>query len=296
MSISGSAIATLVVFILSITFVIFPVSVPLRPFYPKVRFPINHTTAPIVAIAALAAAQCLGRTEFRNGIIGTEDIKPYNILILFFSLAYMTITLDITGVLQAAAFWVSNKGGSNGYKLYFYFYLMLTLLSIVLGNDPVILSGTVFLVYYTNVVEVDPLAWLIAEFAAANTASMVLFVGNPTNVVLCEGFRINNVKFSHIPFSLSWLAVSFALSPSLFSSAIRDTSRRSSITRVHSIHSPSFLIQSVPGLAVSGWGAVSLSFSSSASLESMFGSSACRSPSGNSSLISLGITSDIPAE
>lgn len=63
----------------------------------------------------------------------------------------MAITLDITGILQAAAFWVSNKGGSNGWKLFLYFYMMLTVLSIALGNDPVILSGTAFLVYYTKV-------------------------------------------------------------------------------------------------------------------------------------------------
>jgi Na+/H+ antiporter NhaD/arsenite permease-like protein len=123
-------------------------------------------------------------------------VKPYNILILFSSLAYMAITLDITGVLQAAAFWVSNKGGSNGWKLYFYFYVMLTLLSVLLGNDPVILSGTVFLVYYTNATGLEPMPWLISEFAAANTASMVLFVGNPTNVVVCEGFAINNAAFT----------------------------------------------------------------------------------------------------
>lgn len=66
----------------------------------------------------------------------------------------MAITLDITGVLRAAAFWVSNKGGSNGWKLYFYFYILLTVLSVVLGNDPVILSGTVFLVYYTTATKV----------------------------------------------------------------------------------------------------------------------------------------------
>lgn len=104
----------------------------------------------------------------------------------------MAITLDITGVLQAAAFWVSNKGGSNGWKLFIYFYIMLTVLSIVLGNDPVICMffnslsepyssepqpfsiwlgrqlvhpeiiltlhiGTVFLVYYTRVNEVSPM-------------------------------------------------------------------------------------------------------------------------------------------
>jgi len=54
----------------------------------------------------------------------------------------------------------------------------------------------VFLAYFTDAVHLDPLSWLIAEFAAANTASMVLFVGNPTNVVICEGFHINNVAFS----------------------------------------------------------------------------------------------------
>ena len=66
----------------------------------------------------------------------------------------MAITLDITGVLQSAAFWVSNMGGSNGRKLFLYFYIMLTLISVFLGNDPVILTGTVFLVYYTRVNEV----------------------------------------------------------------------------------------------------------------------------------------------
>ncbi|KAJ2930454.1 hypothetical protein H1R20_g6636, partial [Candolleomyces eurysporus] len=116
--------------------------------------------------------------------------------LLFFSLAYMAITLDITGVLQAAAFWVSNKGGSNGYKFYLYFYVMLTVLSVVLGNDPVILSGTAFLVYYTEASGLEPISWPISEFAAANTASMVLFVGNPTNVVICEGFRVNNAAFT----------------------------------------------------------------------------------------------------
>lgn len=126
----------------------------------------------------------------------SDGIKPYNILILFISLAYMAITLDITGVLQAAAFWVSNKGGSNTRKLFFYFYVMLTMLSVVLGNDPVILSGTAFLVYYTAATGLTPTAWLMAEFAAANTSSMVLFVGNPTNVVICEGFGVNNAAFT----------------------------------------------------------------------------------------------------
>jgi len=111
---------------------------------------------------------------------GTDGVKPYNILILFFSLAYMAITLDITGVLQAAAFWVSNKGGSNGWKLFFYFYIMLTVLSVFLGNDPIILSGTAFLVYYTKVAEVAPVlsnrGFLLISFFAQVKSHLVAHV------------------------------------------------------------------------------------------------------------------------
>lgn len=200
MVISREEIATLVVFIISIVFVIQRVDLPLPArfqFFGRKSLPISLTTAPIAAILILWAAQCIDAGVIRDGIVGTAGVKPYNILILFFSLAYMSITLDVTGILQAAAYWVSNRGGNDGWKLFFYFYVMLTLISVVIGNDPVILSGTAFLVYYTRAVdELKPFPWLISEFAAANTASMVLFLGNPTNVVICEGFGVKNAAFS----------------------------------------------------------------------------------------------------
>ncbi|KNZ81058.1 Putative arsenical pump membrane protein YdfA [Termitomyces sp. J132] len=210
------SIVTLVFFFLSAIFVIRPVSFPIcLPYLGRRRIWINLTTAPIIAIAILWAAQCLGATQIRDGIVGTDDIKPYNILILFITLAYMAITLDITGILQAAAFWVSNKGGSNTRKLFFYFYVMLTLISMMLGNDPVILSGTAFLVYYTAAAQLTPLPWLMSEFAAANTSSMVLFVGNPTNVVICEGFLVNNAAFTAYTI-LPFLACSLSCFVALF--------------------------------------------------------------------------------
>jgi len=161
-----------------------------------IRIPLNLVTVPVLTVLILLAAQCIPIGVVRDGIIGTNGVKPYNVLILFFSLAYMAITLDLTGVLQAAAFWVSNKGGSSGWRLFSYFYVLVLLLAVFMGNDPVILSGTAFLVYYTRVTEVSPTAWLFSEFTACNTASMVLFVGNPTNVILCEGFGINYLAYS----------------------------------------------------------------------------------------------------
>jgi len=106
---------------------------------------------------------------------------------------------DFTGILQSAAFWVSNRGGTSGRKLFFYFYLLTTGLSSILGNDPVILSGTHFLVYFTRVAEVSPIAWLFSEFTTCNTASMLLFVGNFQNF----RSRYDNDNLQVIPRMLS---------------------------------------------------------------------------------------------
>jgi len=54
----------------------------------------------------------------------------------------------------------------------------------------------------------------MSGFTTANTASMVLFVGNPTNVVICEGFNINNAAFTAytiLPFLACSITCFFAL-------------------------------------------------------------------------------------
>ena len=71
-NINGFAIATLILFFLSTIFVIRPLSfhIPL-PLIGRTRITIGLTTAPIIAILILWAAQCIGATEIRDGIVGT---------------------------------------------------------------------------------------------------------------------------------------------------------------------------------------------------------------------------------
>lgn len=170
------SIVTLVLFIVSIAFVIqswsFTVLLPWNR-KRRIRLTLDFLTAPLIIVFVLWAAQCIDAEVVRNGIVGSNGIKPYNILILLCSLAYMAISLDLSGLLEAAAYWVSNQSGSDGRKLFLYFYLLLTVFSIFLGNDPIVLTGTVFLVYYTRVARIDVVPWIFSEFAVANTASMV---------------------------------------------------------------------------------------------------------------------------
>lgn len=73
--ITGKSVATLVIFILSIVFVICPISIPLRG--TRHRIHINLTTAPIAAIVILWAAQCIEADTIKDGIVGTDGVKPY---------------------------------------------------------------------------------------------------------------------------------------------------------------------------------------------------------------------------
>lgn len=56
--------------------------------------------------------------------------------------AYISIALDGTGALEAVAFWVSRRGGNSGLRLFTYLYVFFLGVGCIVGNDPLILSGT----------------------------------------------------------------------------------------------------------------------------------------------------------
>lgn len=83
--------------------------------------------------------------------------------------AYICISLDLTGVLQYAAFWISKKGGGGGQRIFLYFFLFSSIMSGLTSNDVVILTMTPFLVYFSHAVDlVTNEAFLMAEIQTAN--------------------------------------------------------------------------------------------------------------------------------
>jgi len=60
---------------------------------------------------------------------------PFGADIDFFGVqAYLTISLDAAGLFRFLAFWVANKGGSSGKRLYLYFWVFFLLLAVAVGN------------------------------------------------------------------------------------------------------------------------------------------------------------------
>lgn len=152
----------------------------------------NHVWTPAIGILFLLATKTIGGEQIKIGIIGEEGVEPYDVLIFFISLAYIAISLDATGLLRYLAFQVCIKAGKNGMGLYLILYAFFWTLGVLVGNDPVILSGTAFLVYLTRVAGISPpSAWIWAQFVAANVSSAVLVSSNPTNLVIASGFKIS---------------------------------------------------------------------------------------------------------
>ena len=76
--VSRFAIVTLIFFFISTIFVIQPVSFHVQlPVLGRRKVTIGLMSAPILTIALLWAAQCLGATQIRDGIVGTGPSSPH---------------------------------------------------------------------------------------------------------------------------------------------------------------------------------------------------------------------------
>ncbi|KAI1742952.1 hypothetical protein F4680DRAFT_445420 [Xylaria scruposa] len=172
-------------------------SSPIKP-YIWFHFPVNFVTGPLIADLFLLAIGAIGRKEVEGGIAGSDNIVPYDILLFFFSLAYIAISIDASGLIRYLAFRVLQLGGRVGHRLFFFLYAFFFGLGSFIGNDPIILSGTAFLAYMTRVSSniVHPRAWIHTQFSVANIASAILVSSNPTNLVLAGAFQIKFIDYT----------------------------------------------------------------------------------------------------
>ncbi|KAK7987354.1 polyketide synthase [Apiospora arundinis] len=165
-------------------------------FFRMTNFPINMVTAPLIADLFLLATLAIGRAEVYNGIVGSNNIDPIDVMVFFITLAYIALSIDASGLIRYLACRVL-KASSSGRRLYFYLYAFFFGLTTCIGNDPIILSGTPFLAYITRVSNIQaPTAWIYAQFAIANIASAILVSSNPTNLVLTAAFSVRFIDYT----------------------------------------------------------------------------------------------------
>jgi arsenical pump membrane protein len=102
-----------------------------------------------------------------------------------------------------------DQGNSSQYVLFLLIYLLTSVLTIFTSNDIVILTFTPFIIFFSKEAKINPLPYLVSEFVAANSWSMLLVIGNPTNIYLATSFGItffDYLKAMALPTVLAGLA------------------------------------------------------------------------------------------
>ncbi len=167
----------------------------LHPKHPSVRI---FWVAPLLGALLLVVCRVLSPTQVLSGLNADSAINPIKILVLFFAMTLMSVFLDEEGFFRYLASAVLAKAGSDQRKLFFLLYAAVSVLTVFTSNDIVVLTFTPFICYFAKHAKIDPLPYLICEFVAANTWSMALIIGNPTNIYLAASAGVTFAEYLKI--------------------------------------------------------------------------------------------------
>ena len=147
--------------------------------------------APLCGAVALTVSGLLTPAEIAAGLTGAGDVNPIKILLLFFSMTMMSVYLDEIGFFRLLAHKVLGKAKGSQTTLFFLLYGLVSVLTVFTSNDIIVLTFTPFICHFAKSARIDPLPYLVSEFVAANTWSMALIIGNPTNIYLMTGTGVS---------------------------------------------------------------------------------------------------------
>ena len=174
-----------------VTFVLITTSIL---FFPRIK--IGKVTLQTYWIIALIAAIVLLAfslapiNEVFTQLLSNSSVNPIKIIILFFSMTILSIFLDEVGLFQYLACVAAKKAKNNQYVLFVIMYFLTATLTVFTSNDIVILTFTPFICFFCKNSKINPIPYLVAEFAAANTWSLMFIIGNPTNIYLATSAGI----------------------------------------------------------------------------------------------------------
>lgn len=168
-------------------------------FFPRVRVgKLSFDTYWPVALLGAVLLLLLGTPTLSSAfaaMTANTAINPLKIAVLFLSMTVLSVYLDEVGFFGYVASVALARSGRSQTRLFFILYGAVSLLTLFTSNDIVILTFTPFICYFARAAKIDPVPYLVAEFVAANTWSMALVIGNPTNVYLASAYGIDFVTY-----------------------------------------------------------------------------------------------------
>ncbi len=139
---------------------------------------------PLLGAIAMLCFKVITPKQLVDGLTADSEINPIKILSLFLSLTLMSVLLDSAGFFRLLASKTLSMAKHSQWALFVCLYLTVSVLTVFTSNDIIVLTFTPFICYFAHNAKIDPIPYLVGEFVAANTWSMALVIGNPTNIYL----------------------------------------------------------------------------------------------------------------
>ena len=221
MSWKGDKIMTFTVVVCAITGILVFISVLVKPHFNIGKIQIGtYWVISCIGALVLILSGSVPIKYLLSELNSQAQINPIKILILFFTMTSLSIFLDEVGFFRYLANLAIKKTGKSQIKLFIIIYALVSILTIFTSNDIVILTFTPFICFFAKEAHINPIPYLFGEFVGANTWSMFLIIGNPTNIYIPEGlttiddgafwecFRLTNItlpnSLRHIGHKAFW--------------------------------------------------------------------------------------------
>ena len=172
------------------------ITVLIKPYVTVGRFKFGlYWIVCLIGAIAILASGCLSIEKAIDGITADSSVNPIKILTLFLSMTLISVYLGDAGFFDYIANSVFAKSKGGQLKLFIVLYAVISVLTIFTSNDIIILTFTPPICLFCKKAGISPLPFLIGEFVAANTWSMMLIVGNPTNIYLAQSAGIGFAEY-----------------------------------------------------------------------------------------------------
>ncbi|HLB70531.1 MAG: SLC13 family permease [Candidatus Methanoperedens sp.] len=123
-------------------------------------------------------------------------VSTWNVVIILATLMVISTLLDDYGFFEYCASRAIYASKNSGRRLFLYTFLVVSLISLFAGNDVVILTTTPIILIFCRNSGINPKPYMYASFFAANTFSMPLYIGNLTNILIGDSFRLDYFGFT----------------------------------------------------------------------------------------------------
>lgn len=160
---------------------------------------------PLIGGIILIAFSGLNFSTLIEKFTSASSANPIKIIILFISMSLISVLLDETGFFEYVAEKIAQNAGKSQTRIFVAVYLTVSVLTVFTSNDVVILTFTPFICQFCKKAEIDPIPYVVSEFVAANTWSLLFLIGNPTNVFLSQSYGIDFLTY----FKVMWLPTVF---------------------------------------------------------------------------------------